>query len=137
MNKKIQYGAASFKEIIETSSLYIDKTSKIYELITQGSRRFFLSRPRRFGKTLLVDTLSEIFQGNKELFKGLAIYDSDYDWTPYPIIRLSLNNCNATTSEELNEYLQFTIQNIATQYNCDLSIFTPKNVVQLFTTLLG
>ena len=121
MAKKIQYGAASFKEIVKTSSLYIDKTSKIYDLITQGSRRFFLSRPRRFGKTLLVDTLSEIFQGNKELFKGLAIYDTDYDWTPYPIIRLSLSTITATNAKDLNKELIKKVTDFAETYGYQLN----------------
>ncbi len=121
MLKKIQYGAASFKEIVKTSSLYIDKTSKIHDLITQGSRRFFLSRPRRFGKTLLVDTLSEIFQGNKELFKGLAIYDTDYDWTSYPIIRLSLSTITATNAKDLNRELIRVVKDVSKKLKCKLS----------------
>ena len=102
MAKKIQYGVSSFKEIVGKQALYIDKTHKIYELITSASSRFFLSRPRRFGKTLLIDLLSEIFQGNKELFRGLAIYNSDYDWKSYPVIRLSLSSIKSTNATDLN-----------------------------------
>lgn len=135
MDKEIQYGVATFKRLIQRNAMYIDKTDRIYKLISGATSNFFLSRPRRFGKTLLVDILSEIFQGNKELFRGFAIYNTDYDWVSYPVVRLSLNDCDATTFKDLNEYLQFSIQNIAIQYNCDLKKFHPKNTVQLFSAL--
>ncbi len=68
----IRYGLSSFKTIRENSFRYIDKTEQIFNLISEKNRCFFLTRSRRFGKTLLVDTLAEIFQGNKKLFRGLA-----------------------------------------------------------------
>ena len=76
--KKLPVGIQTFKDIIEEDLLYVDKTEIIYKLINSG-RYFFISRPRRFGKSLLISALSEIFKGNKELFKNLYIYDK-HDW---------------------------------------------------------
>ena len=87
--KKLPIGLQGFKEIIETDYLYIDKTRQIFELISHG-KLYFLSRPRRFGKSLLLSTLTEIFKGNKELFNGLYIAEqTDYDWKPLLPTRLS------------------------------------------------
>ena len=73
MKKKLPVGIQTFKDIIEDDYVYIDKTKYIYNLITSG-KVYFLSRPRRFGKSLLISTLKEIFDGNKEIFKDLWIY---------------------------------------------------------------
>ena len=87
--KKLPIGISTFRKIIEGGYLYIDKTKDkdIYRMINEGEL-YFLSRPRRFGKSLLVSTLDEIFSGNKELFKGLWIYESDWKWEKFPIIRI-------------------------------------------------
>ncbi|MBO4512174.1 MAG: AAA family ATPase, partial [Victivallales bacterium] len=75
----------SFEKLILGNFLYIDKTEYIWQLIRTRSEGYFLSRPRRFGKSLLISTLKAIFQGKKELFEGLAIYDKPYDWKAYPV----------------------------------------------------
>ncbi len=72
--KKLPTGISTFSEIIEQNYLYIDKTKEAYQLIT-SYKYAFLSRPRRFGKSLFIDTLQEIFEGNRKLFEGLYIYD--------------------------------------------------------------
>jgi len=82
--KKLPIGKQTFVKLIEEDCVYVDKTELIYQLISEGSY-YFLSRPRRFGKSLLVDTLKQIFLGNKELFKGLWI-ENQIDWQPYPVI---------------------------------------------------
>ena len=87
---QISYGESSLQALISNKCRYIDKTESIYKLISNYRRILFL-RPRRFGKSLLVDTLAEIFRGNKELFKGLAIYDKDYDWEEYSVIRIDMS----------------------------------------------
>jgi len=87
MEKKLPLGIQTFRDVIDEDYLYIDKTKKIYELLTGGGKYFFLARPRRFGKSLLVSTLKEIFSGNRELFEGLWIYDN-LDWRPHPVIHL-------------------------------------------------
>ncbi|MFN4151626.1 MAG: AAA family ATPase, partial [Candidatus Sericytochromatia bacterium] len=72
--KNLPLGEQNFKKIIEKNLLYVDKTDEIYKLLSTGGTYFFLSRPRRFGKSLLISTLESIFLGEKELFKDLYIY---------------------------------------------------------------
>ncbi|MGB0930241.1 MAG: AAA family ATPase [Chitinophagales bacterium] len=86
--KKLPIGDFDFQYMMENNRLYVDKTQQIYNIISR-SKPNFLSRPRRFGKSLLVSTMEQIFLGNKELFKGLWIYDK-IDWKPQPVIKLSL-----------------------------------------------
>jgi len=85
--KKLPIGIQTFREIRENNYIYIDKTKEALNLIN-NYKYVFLSRPRRFGKSLFLDTLREIFKGNKELFKGLYIYDK-YDFKPHPVIKIS------------------------------------------------
>ena len=85
--KKLPIGIQTFSKIIENNYIYIDKTKEALDLI-ENYQYVFLSRPRRFGKSLFLDTLNEIFEGNKELFKGLYIYDK-YDFEKYPVIKIS------------------------------------------------
>jgi hypothetical protein len=88
--KKLPLGQQDFAKIIESkNTLYVDKTKYIHKLIT-SSDYYFLSRPRRFGKSLLISTLKELFEGNKELFKSLWIYDK-IDWEKHPVIHISFN----------------------------------------------
>jgi hypothetical protein len=86
--KKLPIGIQTFSEIITKDYLYIDKTKEAYELIESGTKYYFLSRPRRFGKSLFLSTLGSIFEAKKELFKGFYIYDK-YDWSKkYPVIKI-------------------------------------------------
>ncbi len=85
--KKLPIGVQDFREIRQENYLYVDKTEPIYKLITEG-KYYFLSRPRRFGKSLLVSTLKYLFQGEKDLFKGLYVYDK-YDFPRHPVIHIS------------------------------------------------
>lgn len=91
--KPLPLGKQIFKEIIEKNNLYVDKTDEIFKLLDSQEKYFFLSRPRRFGKSLLITTLEEIFKGNQALFKGLYIYEK-IEWKKYPVIRLSMNDLN-------------------------------------------
>jgi hypothetical protein len=84
--KKLPVGMTSFEEIRQEKYVYIDKTKQIWDL-TENGKYFFLSRSRRFGKSLLVDTLEQLFLGRKELFEGLCIYHK-WDWIKYPVIRI-------------------------------------------------
>ncbi|MDD2952748.1 MAG: AAA family ATPase, partial [Parabacteroides sp.] len=91
MNQTIYpIGIQNFEKIRKDGYLYIDKTALVYQLATTGSY-YFLSRPRRFGKSLLLSTLEAYFQGKKELFEGLAIEKLEKEWTEYPILHLDLN----------------------------------------------
>jgi len=98
--KNLPIGVSDFKKIIKQDYLYVDKTEILYKLIT-SNEYYFLSRPRRFGKSLLISTLEEIFKGNKELFKDLWIYDSDYEWEEHYIMRIDFNEISSGTPEKL------------------------------------
>jgi len=103
--KKLPIGYSTFKDVIEENCLYVDKTNFAFDLINSG-RYYFLSRPRRFGKTLFLDTLRTIFEGKKELFNGLYIYDK-YDWSKtYPVIRISFNDGMINSKESFNHYVE-------------------------------
>ena len=93
----------SFEALIQGNFLYVDKTEYIWQLIRPRSAGYFLSRPRCFGKSLTLSTLKAVFQGKKELFKGLAIYDKPYDWKPYPIIHLDMNGRDFSTLENMEQ----------------------------------
>ncbi len=83
-------GTQDFRKLREGNYLYVDKTKIIYDLVSSGTY-YFLSRPRRFGKSLLVTTLKELFLGNRELFEGLWIEDK-WGWEPSPVIHISFND---------------------------------------------
>ena len=102
--KKSPIGVQDFKSLIEDGYLYIDKTDIIYELIHDG-RNAFLSRPRRFGKSLLCSTLRYYFQGEKELFKGLKIYDLEKDWTKHPVLHFGLSTGDYSSLEYIKSSL--------------------------------
>ena len=88
-NRRLPVGIQSFEEIREGGYLYVDKTDLVWQLANRGKKYNYLSRPRRFGKSLLVDTLKELFEGNQALFTGLAA-ESRWDWsTRHPVIRIS------------------------------------------------
>jgi hypothetical protein len=103
--QKLTSSVYTFEKLIDNDFLYVDKTEYIWKLISEGPASFFMSRPRRFGKSLTVSTLKAVFQGKKELFKGLAIYDKEYDWKEYPVIHLDMANCDAKTPLALRKYL--------------------------------
>ena len=87
---KYPIGIQDFESIINGGYVYVDKTALIYKLVTEGSI-YFLSRPRRFGKSLLVSTLEAYFKGRKELFKGLAIDELEKEWAEYPVFHIDFN----------------------------------------------
>lgn len=88
--RKLPIGIQDFPRIRQEGYLYIDKTALVYKMVTEGSV-YFLSRPRRFGKSLLCSTLGAYFEGRKELFTGLAMEQLEHDWIEYPVLRLDLN----------------------------------------------
>jgi len=103
--KPITTSVYTFSNLIEGDFLYVDKTAAIHALIRTANAQYFLARPRRFGKSLLISTLKAIFQGRRELFDGLFLASTDYDWKPYPVIHLDLGSSAAQTPEELEENL--------------------------------
>ena len=102
---KYPIGIQSFNQIIEDSYVYVDKTDLIYQLVTTG-KIYFLSRPRRFGKSLLVSTLKCYFQGRKELFRGLAIDKLETEWAEYPIFHIDFNGDNFTKANVLEQKIE-------------------------------
>ena len=115
--KRIDTTNPTFENYIDYDKIYVDKTDILYDLITNGNTFFFSSRPRCFGKTMVLSTLEAIFQGKKELFKGLKIYNTDYDWKEYPVIHLNLSLLMCASSrEELERSLNNKVSYIAQEY---------------------
>lgn len=102
-------GIQSFEEIRKGDYCYVDKTAQIYQLVKTG-KYYFLSRPRRFGKSLLISTLEAYFQGKKELFHGLAMEALEKEWTTYPVLHLDLNAQKYDTPEALIHVLEENLQ---------------------------
>ncbi len=116
-------GIQSFPEIREKDWLYVDKTEYIYQLVTQA-KYVFLSRPRRFGKSLLISTIEEYFKGRRELFEGLAISKHECDWTEHPVLHLDLSGCPSESPTGLYEILDDFLTRWETQY----AIATDKSI---------
>ena len=103
-------GIQTFEEIVRRNLLYVDKTEYIYRMTHGGGKYFFLSRPRRFGKSLLTSTFQSYFEGRKELFKGLAIERLETEWTEYPVLHFSLASGKHMEKEQLEEYLLYILE---------------------------
>ena len=120
--KNLTSSVYNFEDLIQGDFLYVDKTEYIWQLIKPAKEMYFLSRPRRFGKSLTVSTLKAVFEGKKELFRGLALYDKPYDWKVHPVIHLSFGDYNPInyTAERLDAYLSDKIHTIAQSYSIEL-----------------
>lgn len=112
---KYPIGIQNFESLRNDGYVYVDKTALIYRLVNEG-RYYFLSRPRRFGKSLLISTLDAYLSGKKELFKGLAIEQLEKDWTEYLILHLDLNVGEYQTKESLYEKLDAFLRPLEEQY---------------------
>ncbi|MDN0079385.1 AAA family ATPase, partial [Bacteroides gallinaceum] len=112
---KYPIGIQSFAQIREDHYTYVDKTALIYQLVSTG-KIYFLSRPRRFGKSLLVSTLKNYFLGKKELFKGLAIEKLETEWKEYPVFHIDFNGSNFTVPGTLEKKLEGYIAGWEAQY---------------------
>ena len=110
-------GVQMFDWIRERGSVYVDKTEYIWKMVTADAVNFFLSRPRRFGKSLLVDTLRCYFEGRKELFEGLYIYDKEKEWRKYPVIRLDLSNGKYYEKERVQATIDFILEQQERRFN--------------------
>ena len=118
--KRITSFVYTFEELRNGDFLYVDKTESIWRLIQSTKEGYFLSRPRRFGKSLLVSTLKAIFEGRRELFDGLAISKKEYDWKPYPVIHLDMGNCSAKTPKALEGFIEDRLCDIAAEHGVTL-----------------
>ena len=103
-------GMQTFSEIREEDFLYVDKTEYIYRMTHTSGKYFFLARPRRFGKSLLVSTMQSYFEGKKELFKGLAIEKLEKDWTEYPVLHFDMSGGKHMEPEQLELYLGYILE---------------------------
>ena len=113
-------GIQSFEEIRKEGYLYVDKTDIIWQLANRGKKYNYLSRPRRFGKSILVDTLEAYFLGKKELFEGLKIMQLETEWVKRPVIRLDMSQAGAEP-ESLKDYLNYTFQEYESLYEIKVS----------------
>ena len=103
-------GMQTFSEIREEDFLYIDKTEYIYRMTHTSGKYFFLARPRRFGKSLLVSTMQSYFEGKKELFKGLAVDKLEKEWTEYPVLHFDMSGGKHMEPEQLELYLGYILE---------------------------
>ena len=113
--QRLPEGVTSFREIRTGNYNYVDKTDLVWQ-IANGRKFNYLSRPRRFGKSILVDTLQCYFEGNKELFDGLKIMPWAKDWTKYPVIRFDMSIAG-NTAEEIKSYFDYAFSNYEEQYH--------------------
>ncbi|MBR0038300.1 MAG: ATP-binding protein [Bacteroidales bacterium] len=113
--KRLPIGIQNFESLRRDGYLYVDKTAYVYELIDKG-RYYFLSRPRRFGKSLLISTFKSYFEGKRELFDGLAIANKVTEWLSYPVLYMDLNTGNYVNSEALDKRLDETLSVWESQY---------------------
>ena len=111
-------GIQTFEEIRKLDNLYIDKTEYIYRMTHTDGKYFFLSRPRRFGKSLLVSTFQSYFEGKKELFEGLAIEKLEKEWNTYPVLHFDLSKGKHMEKEQLNRYLLDIIEKQEARFDC-------------------
>ena len=115
---KYPIGIQSFDKIREDNFVYVDKTNLIYQLVKDGNI-YFLSRPRRFGKSLLVSTLKHYFLGHKELFQGLAIEQLEQEWLEYPVFHIDFNGANFLQADELEQKIESYVATWEQQYGKD------------------
>ncbi len=111
-------GIQTFERIRKEDKLYVDKTEYIYRMTHTNGTFFFLSRPRRFGKSLLVSTLHSYFEGRKDLFKGLAIEGLEKEWTEYPVLHFDMSKGKHMEKEQLERYLLNIIEKQELKYGC-------------------
>jgi hypothetical protein len=123
--RKLPIGIQDFPLIRQDGYLYVDKTALVYKLVSEG-HIYFLSRPRRFGKSLLLSTLGAYFDGRKELFTGLAIEKLESDWIEYPVIRIDMNAKDFSRGRaSLILHLEKRLEENATRYGVTLADSTP------------
>jgi len=119
-------GIQTFSEIREENYLYIDKTEYVYRMTHFSSKYIFLSRPRRFGKSLLTSTLHSYFSGRKELFHGLAIEKLEKEWTEYPVLHFDMSTAKHVDKEQLLQELNLKLANYESFYGKDKEEVNPN-----------
>ena len=113
-------------ETLRKRYTYVDKTDMLWRLVSDNEdRMFFISRPRRFGKSLMLDTLKCIFEGRRELFRGLKIEKRRYDWKKYPVVMLDMSTAKGETPDELKESLDALVDGIAARFGLEVDTAKP------------
>ena len=134
-------GIQTFEEIRKLDNLYIDKTEYIYRMTHTDGKFFFLSRPRRFGKSLLVSTFKSYFEGKKELFEGLAIEKLEKEWNTYPVLHFSLAGGKHMEKEQLDRYLLYILKENEDRFGVDCDSPDPNirllNLIKTVTAQTG
>ena len=114
--RRYPVGKQTFSILRENNFLYIDKTEYVYRMTHSDSNYMFLSRPRRFGKSLLVSTLHSYFEGRKDLFSGLAIENLETEWEQYPVLHFDMSLAKHVDKEQLESMIDFQLQAYESQY---------------------
>ena len=112
-------GIQTFERIRKDDKVYVDKTEYIYRMTHTDGTYFFLSRPRRFGKSLLVSTFKSYFEGKKELFEGLAIEKLEKEWNTYPVLHFDLSKGKHMEKAQLEEYLGYLLEDYEQKYGIE------------------
>ncbi len=137
MLKPLPIGIQTFRDLIAGEYLYVDKTRWIYEMVRSPKGVYFLSRPRRFGKSLLLSTLEEVFSGRRDLFQGLWIYDADYRWETFPVLRVDFSLLGVHTARELEHKLTAYLSELAMEYGVPLGASDPQQALRLLIRALA
>ena len=116
---KYPIGIQTFSEIIGKNYIYIDKTEYLHSIIDSGSKYVFLSRPRRFGKSLFLSMVEEYFKGNRKLFRGLAIDKYDHRWEPRPVLHFDLSGCPTNRDDSMLVYLNNFLEKYEAEYGIE------------------
>ena len=134
-------GIQTFERIRKEDKFYVDKTEYIYRMTHTDGTYFFLSRPRRFGKSLLVSTFQSYFEGKKELFEGLAIEKLEKEWNTYPVLHFSLAGGKHMEKEQLDRYLLYILKENEDRFGVDCDSPDPNvrllNLIKTVTTKTG
>ena len=126
--EKIAQGTYDFRNMRKDGYLYVDKTALLYPLVTRGMDSFFfISRPRRFGKSLMLSTLECLFRGERELFKGLAIDKMDYDWESYPVLHFNFGTMDVTKFETFQAGFVARVRRSLEDAGCDYDFTQAPN----------
>ena len=135
--KPINTSLYDFPTLIEGGYVYVDKTAPLYELVKPAADRiYYLPRPRRFGKSLMISTLKALFQGRRELFRGLAIEKTDWDWEKevYPVVHLDMSKVSSVTVDDFNSKLKTVLQFVCLDH--DVPFDPQKGAAENFIVLL-
>ena len=134
--RKYPIGIQSFESLRTNDYIYIDKTDIIYDMVASG-KYYFLSRPRRFGKSLLISTLEAYFKGKKELFEGLAISELEKEWKQYPVLHFDFSGMKYDVIEDLKRSIDYKLSTYEQAFNVDTTMDIPfaDRLIRLVTSL--